>query len=160
MNWKAEEIKEKISMDDVLRRYGMDKSRSGFIVCPFHGEKTASCKIYPNGYYCFGCGEGGDTIHFVKKLFSVDFGGALKRLEQDFGISVSDGKEEEPLFLRRRRERKRQERFLKERYNSLSKEYRGLWAVSDGLTDEQKARMDYLEYVLEELRKELARNGW
>lgn len=29
------------------------------VLCPFHKEDTPSCKIYENGYHCFGCGKSG-----------------------------------------------------------------------------------------------------
>lgn len=29
------------------------------IKCPFHKEETPSCAVYPDGYYCFGCGAYG-----------------------------------------------------------------------------------------------------
>lgn len=38
------------------------------ISCPFHNEKTPSCVLYGNSFYCFGCGEHGDAIDFVEKL--------------------------------------------------------------------------------------------
>ena len=159
MSRTAEEIKDKIKMDDILSRYSIERNRNGFICCPFHGEKTASCKIYPDGFYCFGCGVGGDVIAFVKKLFSVDFREAIKRMENDFGITISNTDDEEPLFVRRQKERRKRARILQEKYSSLCKEYRALNAISDGLTDEQVARVEYLEYALEETRKEMGRDG-
>ena len=43
--------------------------------CPFHAEKTASFTIYrgTNTYHCFGCGEHGDVIAFVMKLYNKTF---------------------------------------------------------------------------------------
>ncbi|MBO6020365.1 MAG: DNA primase, partial [Clostridia bacterium] len=36
-------------------------------LCPFHSERTPSFTVFPgtNGFYCFGCGAGGDAITFV-----------------------------------------------------------------------------------------------
>lgn len=29
------------------------------IICPFHTEKTGSCMVSEDDYYCFGCGKKG-----------------------------------------------------------------------------------------------------
>lgn len=44
-------------------------------VCPFHGDSRPSLVVYPanRGYYCFGCGAGGDVIDFVSRLHRVGF---------------------------------------------------------------------------------------
>jgi DNA primase len=54
--------------------------RSGFIRCPFHGERTASCKIYGNTYHCFGCGEHGDVIDWIQKTENKTLPQAVKAL--------------------------------------------------------------------------------
>ena len=41
-----EEIKQSVKMSEILSRYGLKPNRAGFICCPFHKEKSASCKIY------------------------------------------------------------------------------------------------------------------
>lgn len=76
----AEQIKAMVSMQDVLGRYGIDVGRGGFISCPFHSEKTASCKIYANSFYCFGCGVGGDVLDFVMQMEKCSFHAAINRL--------------------------------------------------------------------------------
>lgn len=85
----VQDLKRMLPMEEVARHYGFEPNRSGFICCPFHGEKTASLKIYPGdrGWHCFGCGEGGDVIRFVMKLFGLTFPQALTRLKFDFGLS-------------------------------------------------------------------------
>lgn len=86
-----QDVKSLISMYDVAERYGMEVNRAGFIHCPFHaGDSGASLKIYPGcrGWYCFGCGEGGDVISFVQKLFGLDFMSALRKLNDDFGLNL------------------------------------------------------------------------
>lgn len=96
-----EEIKRRVPINKVLNQYGYEVNRGGFIACPFHSEKTPSLKIYPesNSYYCFGCGFGGDVISFVMHLFNLDFGSAIMRLDNDFGLGLS-----RPLTVRERAE--------------------------------------------------------
>lgn len=84
----AEQIKAMVSMQDVLGRYGIDVGRGGFISCPFHSEKTASCKIYDNSFYCFGCGAGGDVIRFVMLLFNLEYPQAVQKIDTDFSLGL------------------------------------------------------------------------
>ena len=79
-----EEIKRTVSMRDVLARYGIYPNRSGFISCPFHKEKTASCKIYKHDFHCFGCGENGDIFYFVQKMEGLTFKEAYISLGGDY----------------------------------------------------------------------------
>ena len=60
-------------MRDITGRYGFHPNHSGFIPCPFHKEKTASMKIYPDSYYCFGCGEHGDIFSFIMDMENQTF---------------------------------------------------------------------------------------
>ena len=86
--------RELLPMAQVAERYGFTITRGGFIACPFHGgDDTPSLKIYngSRGWHCFGCGEGGDVIEFVKRLFKLDAKGALVRLDCDFNLRLLDG---------------------------------------------------------------------
>lgn len=69
-----------------LRRSG----RNLVGLCPFHGEKTPSFMVYPenNSFYCFGCGTGGDTITFVRKIENLDYMEAIRFLAQRAGMEV------------------------------------------------------------------------
>jgi len=50
-------------------------------LCPFHAEKTPSFFIFDdNRFKCFGCGEHGDLIDFVRKMYGLSFQGALRHL--------------------------------------------------------------------------------
>ena len=54
---------------------------AGFICCPFHNEKSGSCKIYKdNRYHCFGCGADGDVIDFMMKETGLTFINAVKKI--------------------------------------------------------------------------------
>lgn len=70
----VEEIKKNNPMPDIVKRYGFRINRAGFISCPFHtGDHTASMKIYPDSFHCFGCQLNGDIFTFVMKMDDCDF---------------------------------------------------------------------------------------
>lgn len=85
---KAQTIKDRLTMREVLLHYGYELNRAGFICCPFHSEKTPSMKIYDTSYNCFGCGANGDVISFVRQLFGLSFPDTLKKIDVDFGLNL------------------------------------------------------------------------
>ena len=48
--------------------------------CPFHEERTPSFSVKParGFYHCFGCGNGGDAITFVRETEGLDFAQAIE----------------------------------------------------------------------------------
>lgn len=91
MNLAAEQIKQQLSMYDVLDQYGFDVGRAGMMLCPFHEEDTPSFKVYggEGGWHCFGCGAGGSVIDFVMKLFDLGFPQAVVRIDNDFRLGLT-----------------------------------------------------------------------
>jgi DNA primase len=70
-----------------LKKAGHDR----FVgLCPFHAEKTPSLSVSPSKgmYHCFGCGEGGDAIGFLRAIEHLGFGEAVENLARDAGITV------------------------------------------------------------------------
>lgn len=141
-----DDIREAVSMPDLCQRYGLEIDRSGYICCPFHNEKTPSLKVYPGtkGYYCFGCGVGGDVIDFAQKYFNLSSRfDAVKKLNADFGLHVIRDKPNyrenlaagKATFERRMREAKKQ----KERERA-EKEYWDLFDDWQHLRDIVKRR--------------------
>ena len=53
--------------------------------CPFHDDKNPSMKV-DQRFHCFGCGEDGDVIDFIAKLFDLSSKEAAEKLAQDFGL--------------------------------------------------------------------------
>ncbi len=86
-----ETVKENITLRQAAENYGFDVSRNDMICCPFHNDDSPSLKLYDDHFYCFGCGEHGDVIDFVSKLFSLSPKEAAERLAYDFGISYDRG---------------------------------------------------------------------
>lgn len=100
MNSPAQQIKERLSIEDVISTYiKIEKSGANLKArCPFHNEKTPSFFISParGSYYCFGCGASGDIFSFVEEFEGLDFKGALKLLADRAGVQLgSFNKEEE-----------------------------------------------------------------
>ena len=92
--YAAEIIKRTLSFDDILRTYGFEANRAGYINCPFHSEKTASLRIHKNklSFKCYGCGEQGTFIDFVAKLFNIDFKQAVAKIDYDFRLGLLNAK--------------------------------------------------------------------
>lgn len=49
--------------------------RAWMSLCPFHGERNPSFAMYEdtNSYYCFTCGEKGDSFDFLQKQLGISF---------------------------------------------------------------------------------------
>ena len=89
----ASEIKSRVSMPEMMGRYGFELDRSGFCKCPLHGEKTGSFKAYSGnrGFYCFGCGAHGSVIDFVMQYFGLNFQDAIAKINTDFSLGLPIG---------------------------------------------------------------------
>jgi len=83
------DIIKSLKMHDVAQTYGFISNSRNYICCPFHSEKTASCRLYEHSFYCFGCGTGGDVIKFVQLYFNLDFMQAMAKLNADFGLGLN-----------------------------------------------------------------------
>ncbi|MBW3638253.1 MAG: DNA primase [Actinobacteria bacterium] len=59
-------------------------------LCPFHDEKSPSFNVNPAlGYYmCFGCGESGDVISFVRNTEHLSFVETVERLAGRYGVQL------------------------------------------------------------------------
>ena len=76
----VQEIKETVRMSDLFAGYGIAVNRNGFALCPFHSERTPSCRVYNDSFYCFGCHAGGDAFTFVEKMERCGFREAFRML--------------------------------------------------------------------------------
>jgi hypothetical protein len=77
-----------VTAREVVEHYGFEINRAGFINCPFHLERTPSCKIYTKNFHCFGCGVGGDVIKFISLLHNELPIEAVKRINNDFRLGL------------------------------------------------------------------------
>ncbi len=81
-----------VSFPQVQKTFHGKEPKKNKINCPFHGEKTPSLHIYPDGFKCFGCGESGDSVDFVAKLYNMRPLEAALLIAEKFGIPTDQGK--------------------------------------------------------------------
>lgn len=163
----AQEVRQQVSLADVLDHYGFRPNRSGFLHCPFHsGDRDASLKIYPaqNSWHCFGCGKGGSVIDFVMEMEKIGFVDALRWFNEHFFL----GLDEEKPSLRRlrqqeeaRRQKEQQETKRKAKMMQLLHRRRAIWQQIKAThpqshEDAQQmacamAELEYLDYQIERM---------
>ena len=162
LSYRSENIKAALDIERVFSFYGYEPNRNGYVCCPFHSEKTTSCKVYPkdNSFYCYGCGAGGDVINFVRLLYGLDFRQACLRLEEDFGLvgGQSSASPELSERAKKRNAEKAEYKALKERFVRYSQIIRDKApkAVGEPLSpefNEAIKELPHIEYRLRELEE-------
>ena len=87
-----EEIRSSNDIVDVISQYVILKrsGRNFFGLCPFHKEKSPSFSVSPDKqiFHCFGCGVGGNVIHFVSKIENLDFRETMELLANRANIQL------------------------------------------------------------------------
>jgi len=76
-------------------------------LCPFHNEKTPSFTVSPaKGIFkCFGCGKGGNSVHFIMEHEQISYYEALKYLARKYHIEFQEREfSAEELAIRNDRE--------------------------------------------------------
>ncbi|MFR3415943.1 MAG: DNA primase [Clostridia bacterium] len=100
-----DEIKNNNDIVDVVSQY-VHLKRSGrnyFGLCPFHNEKSPSFAVSPDKqiFHCFGCGVGGNVIHFISKIEGINYRESIELLAERANItlpkleSIGDNKTQE-----------------------------------------------------------------
>ena len=101
-----QELRNRADIETTISSY-VNLKRAGRIskgLCPFHGEKTASFTVYPDtqSYYCFGCGNGGDVITFIKNIENLDYIDAVRFLADRVGLDMPDENNYDSTMNKRR----------------------------------------------------------
>ena len=85
-------INEAAHIEDVVGDYVTLRKRGVNMLglCPFHNEKTPSFTVSPaKGIFkCFGCGKGGNSVHFIMEHEQLSYVEALKHLARKYHIDV------------------------------------------------------------------------
>ncbi|MEI8085143.1 MAG: DNA primase [Paludibacter sp.] len=87
-------ITDAAQIQDVVSDYVTLKKRGVNLLglCPFHNEKTPSFMVSPaKGIFkCFGCGKGGNSVHFIMGHEQITYYEALKFLAKKYNIEVQE----------------------------------------------------------------------
>ena len=90
----VDRITEAAQIQDVVGDFVTLKKRGVNLLglCPFHGEKTPSFIVSPaKGIFkCFGCGKGGNSVHFIMEHEQITYYDALKYLARKYHIEVQE----------------------------------------------------------------------
>lgn len=81
-----------------IQRIKMSGENSYMFLCPLHSEKTPSFRVYDstNSYTCYGCGNTGDVISYLKSLYNISFLEAVDLLLKVF--LLKEVKKYDPLY--------------------------------------------------------------
>lgn len=79
--------KENVNLWEAAELCGINVNRYGKALCPFHNDRHPSLYVADDHYYCFACGEHGDVIDFVGRLFQLSPYDAARKLMADFHLS-------------------------------------------------------------------------
>ncbi len=117
-------IKERTTFPEVFQIFHGGEVKRNKTYCPFHKEKTPSFHIYENGFFCYGCGEAGDSVAFVAKLLDLRPLEAAKAIADCFGIPVDNRSlsKEDKLRLAQEKALRLREKQLRQAFENWCKE--------------------------------------
>lgn len=86
-------VRDRARLDDVVGDVVVLRSAGGGNykgLCPFHDERSPSFHVTPEKgfWHCFGCGEGGDVIDFVRRVDGLSFVEAVESLAGRVGVTL------------------------------------------------------------------------
>ena len=88
----AEELKSRISIEDVISRYWEEPNRAHRVKCFAHNGKDRNMLVKNGFVYCFVCSARFDIIGVVQHLFGLSFIQACGKLNSDFNCGLPIGK--------------------------------------------------------------------
>ncbi len=158
-------VRHSVHMETVLAAYGIETVR-GKAICPFHTDHRPSMKVYPDGYYCFACGSGGDTIKFVARIEGVSNADAAAKVAEIGGMILPqndfNGREKMRRIAAERKRREREALALRHKYTVLCSELHAWQRTQDEFEPLGAAwcyatrHVEKLEVQIDEINEQLA----
>lgn len=116
---EAEQIRELVSVKDVLDRYWSSPDRNGRYKCCFHNGNDYNMTLDAKSKWChcFVCGKNGSAIDIVRAIFGLGFKEAMAKINSDFGLGL-----DKPLSPQEKREFAAMEEALRKRKAEIKAE--------------------------------------
>lgn len=118
-----DQIKQRLGLKYILEYYLASKPNgNGRYKCPFnHEEAKCNLEIKAKYWKCYSCGDSGDEIEFVRKLFGFhNADQAIEKIAVDFNldnsVSVDKSYVENLVKLKQQRELEKQEELAQKKY--------------------------------------------
>jgi len=90
----VQEVLARSDIERVVGRYVPLRKQGANLLglCPFHGEKSPSFTVAPQKqfFHCFGCGQNGDAITFLREFAGLTFREAVMELAQEAGLRLPE----------------------------------------------------------------------
>lgn len=87
-----DELIARTDITELVSRYVPLKKKGNnfWACCPFHHEKTPSFSVSQDKQFfkCFGCGEGGNAVHFLMKIENLPYIDAVRKLADMAGMEL------------------------------------------------------------------------
>ena len=124
----AEQIKTDVNIVDVIGQHVALKPRGVTYLglCPFHAENSPSFTVFPttNTFKCFGCGAGGDAIHFLMEHKNLTYPEALEEAASNSKIEVEyDNRERRQEDIDRAKQEKERRQEMSEMLHAVHRYY-------------------------------------
>ena len=137
-----EEVKQQLTITQVVEHYGFKVNRVRQFVCPFHNDHKPSASIKNDYFHCFVCGAGGDLITFTAKYLGLSNLEACKELVREFelGIDISTAEERKAQYIAEQKKRA---------------EIKACNSLRDKLAKDRQIRSESRKYTNYKLRNEI-----
>lgn len=124
----------------VINYYYPNQLKNKKMICPFHNDKNPSFYVKENSsggsfYKCFGCGESGDIITFIRKSENLNFIPALKRAYEILGKNL-----QLPTNTR------------SSKYNKQDNKNNAAFYRAKNITNNKEATINYYNYKIKEAK--------
>lgn len=81
-------IKARLTMPEVLRRYGVRIDQHHRTQCFLHGGQHRNMRVYENGAHCFVCNQSADIIDYMMRSFGLTYTDAIRQIDRDFSLGL------------------------------------------------------------------------
>ena len=131
----------------VIEYYYPNRIKNKKMVCPFHNDKNPSFYVNEtssgDGFYkCFGCGETGDIITFIRKVENISFIQALKKAYDILGRPLDLPKKNENYKYNNERSK----------YNNQKNINNTLSSKPNIITNNKQATINYYKKRIQEAK--------